>query len=538
MKACLLSAQANGQTVTLPAATIEIDVPNNGSSASSTFKINRDLQIIGTDARLSKIKFGPDSPTYDYSGFYVGPRTTVLFKNCFIEGPSYAGPNGENNRLTYAILQTGMTYSSSGAPVYDAPGALRLDHVTVAGEWYTSIQGAHGDTLLEFTDCDITGYTQCVTWSASYNTGKKLHAKNTYFHDAGLPGKGHLIYISPPVSFDIDNCRFGGNQRYAIHHYGSGALRPQYAILRNSVIENTCKDGIETTNVGFTQINNTVFNNPGRGVILKGDTAMQDCTFNSLTGVTTYDDHSNVQVSITRCRFNTSSVSVITSVWPNCVWNISNCDFQGLNAGSSCISSGAAGTQVSVSNCRFTGAWRRGIYATAGSYSISGSSFQGSFVEAAITYENSSGAVGQMDVNNCSFQNTGRSLWAQNGASGKITGGGNTFAGRQPEGKSGMFQLLQLGTQAAPNSLQSASQIAPHFNYNYYAVTGTAQINYIKVGNSDVINKMCAGRITLLSNGWSLSSTGNIRPRTTARRPVGALVVLVHNSQTDTWQEQ
>lgn len=532
MKACLQVAQTSGKTVLLPAATIEIDVPNNGSSASSTFKVNQNLQIKGANAQLSKLKFGPESPTYDYSGFYVGPNTSVLFKDCIIEGPTYAGPNGEWNRLTYAILQTGQSGTR-----YNTPGDLRLHNVDISGEWYTSIQGAHGDALLELLDCDISGYTQCIQWSATYNYGKKVHAKNTYFHDAGWPGKGHLLYLSPVVSFDIDNCRFGNNYRYAIHHYGSGTLQPQYAILRNSIIENTCKDGIETTNNGHTQILNTVFNNSGKGVILKGDTSMQDCTFNSMTGVTTYDNHTNVNVSITRCKFNSASVAVVTSVWPNCVWDISDSDFAGRGTGGSCISSGAAGTQINVTNCRFTGSWKRGIFAFAGSYSVSGCNFQGSYEEAPVIFDDSTGRIGQMSVNNCSFQNSGRSLWARSGASGKVSGSGNSFAGRQPEAKAGMFQLVQLRSQTAPSSIQSASQISPHFNYNVYNVTGTAQINSIKVGNSDFVNKMCSGRLTLISAGWSLSNSGNIRPRTTARRPVGAVVVLVHNSQTDIWQE-
>lgn len=533
MKACLQAAQTSSQAVILPAAVIEIDVPNNGNSAASTLKISRDLQVIGTDPMLSKLKFGPESPTYDYSGFYVGPSTNILFQDCIIEGPSNPGPNGEYNRLTYAILQTGQSGTR-----YDTPGELRLHNVKIKGEWYTSMQGAHGDALLELLDCDITGFTQCIQWSATYNYGKRLHATNTYFHDAGLPGKGHLIYASPPVSFDIENCRFGGNFRYAIHHYGSGTLRPQYAILRDSVLENTCSDGIETTNTGFTQIINTIFNNSGRGVILKGDTAVLGCTFNCMTGVTTYDNHSNVHVSITHCTFRTPSVAVITSVWPNCTWDISDSDFAGGGTGGSCVSSGAPGVQVSLRNCRFTGSWKRGLYASAGTYDVSGCTFQGTFGDAAVFYDDSSGQIGQMNVNNCSFQNTGRSVWAPAGASGKISGGGNSFAGRQPEGKAGMFQLLQLGSRTAPSTIPSASQIAPHFNYNAYTVSGTAQINYIRVGSTEVINEMCGGRLTLISNGWSLSNTGNIRPRSTARRPVGAVVVLVRNSLTNTWVEQ
>ena len=53
MKACVESAMASKGTVSLPSGTIEIDVPNLGSSAASTLKIKRDLQIIGADRHLS-----------------------------------------------------------------------------------------------------------------------------------------------------------------------------------------------------------------------------------------------------------------------------------------------------------------------------------------------------------------------------------------------------------------------------------------------------------------------------------------------------
>jgi hypothetical protein len=141
MKTCIESAQASGAAVLLPAGTIEIDVPNNGSSASSTFKVKRNLQIVGADRRLSKLKFGPEAPTYDYSGFYVGPNTWVSFKNLTIEGPSDPGPEGKFNRMTYAILQTGMGYNSTGGKVYNTPGELRLEGVTIAGEYSGRARG-------------------------------------------------------------------------------------------------------------------------------------------------------------------------------------------------------------------------------------------------------------------------------------------------------------------------------------------------------------------------------------------------------------
>jgi hypothetical protein len=550
MKACIDAAVAANSSVLLPAATIEIDVPNNGSAASSTFKIKRNLSVVGADRRLSRLKFGPEAPTYDYSGFYVLPNTWVSFKNCTIEGPSDPGPKGKFNRLTYAILQTGMSYGASGAKVYDTPGELRLEGVNIAGEWYTSIQGAHGDVPLVLIDCDITGYTQCVTWSATFNFGKRLYAKNTYFHDAGLPGKGHLVYISPCVSFEIDNCRFGGNYRYAIHHYGSGRLRPKFARLSNSKFESTCADGIETANAGLTEITNCTFDNKRRAVSFKGNTTIQGCTFNNGSIATTYDIHSNVKITISGSKFNGGGV--ITSVWRDCTWNISDCDFIGTGAHSIGVANGAPGTQIHIDKCRFSGTWKRGIRAGGGSFLVTNSSFEGNYTEAAVIYDDTTGDVAELNVSNCTFKNAGRSIWAQNGASGKIKGKDNYFASRMPEVKlagnnetthlsesgMGMYQSLQLRKAASPDKLASNNVLGPSFNYDSYRVTGTARINSIKLGGRDDVTRMCAGRLQLVAEGrWSLGDAGNIKPLTTGARKAGEVVTLVYDPQTGFWVE-
>jgi hypothetical protein len=550
MKACVESAMASKGTVSLPSGTIEIDVPNLGSSAASTLKIKRDLQIIGADRHLSKLKFGPESPAYGYSGFYVGPNTMVSFKNLTIEGPRDPGPEGKFNRLTYAILQSGMSYSSPGRATYDTPGELRLENVTIAGEWYTSIQGAHGDVPLVLLDCDITGYTQCVTWSASFNLGKRLYAKNTFFHDAGLPGKGHLIYLSPSVSFEIVNCRFAGNYRYAIHHYGSSKLTARFARLINSKFEASCADGIETTNTGLTEIINCVFDNKRRGVSLKGNATIQGSTFNCQTGVTTYDNHSGLTINISRCKFRSPAVAVITSVWPACEWKISDCDFVGTGPNSVGIANGAPNTRVYIANCSFAGVWKRGIRASAGSYRVNGCVFTGSYVEAAVIFDAAADSAGELGVFKCTFKNSGRSIWAANGASGKVVGEDNFFESRQPEAmnerkddplkpsSATMYQRLQLRKGQSPLRLASADVLMPSFNYDTYQITGAATINSIKLGGRDDVTRMCVGSIHLQALGqWLLGDSGNIKPLAPAPRRVGEIVTLVYDPQTGFWVE-
>lgn len=543
MKACIESAMTANESVVLPAGTIEIDVPNRGSLEASALRITRNLKVTGVGLRSTILKFGPESPAYRYSAFYVGPGTDVYFRNLTIEGPADPGPNGEFNAGTCGIRQVGSSSGPSGT-INDNPGRIRLKKVAVAGEFYTGIMGDHGDVSLELTKCDITAYVQCVAWFASSNAGKSLLATATYFHDAGLgadledPVKGHLVYLSPCVSFDINKCRFGGNFRYAIHHYGSSVLSPKFARLSHSEFEASCADGIETTNTGFTEIISCTFDNKRRGVSLKGNTSIQDSTFNCSTGVTTYDHHSDVKVNITHCTFRTLAVAVITSTWPDCEWNISDCDFTGRGSGSIGVANGARGTQITVTNCRFSGEWKRGIYAGAGSYEITECGFDGSFVEAAVTYDDTAGVIGQMVVNNCTFSNAGRSISAVNGASGKLTGDNNYFAARQPNAKAVMYQGLQFRKASSPENLASGDILTPNFNYDSYRVTGDSRINNVKLGGSDEITRMCAGKLQLVAGGaWSLGDIGNIRPLSTGARVKGEIVTLTHDPQSGIWVE-
>lgn len=543
MKACIDSAMAAKEPVVLPAGTIEIDVPNKGSLETSALRITSDLKITGDGKDSTTLKFGPDSPTYRYSAFYVGPKTDVFFKGFTIEGPSDPGPNGEFNAGTCGIRQVGSSQGPSGT-VNDNPGRIRLKKFAIAGEFYTGIMGDHGDVSLELTKCDITAYVQCVAWFASFNAGKSLIATKTRFHDAGLgadledPVKGHLVYLSPCVSFDIENCTFAGNLRYAIHHYGSSLLSPKFVRLVNCEFEASCADGIETTNTGLTEISNCSFDNKRRGVSLKGDTSIQDSTFNSSTGVTTYDIHSGVQVSITRCAFSSGAVAVLTSAWQNCEWKITDCDFVGKGSASIGVANGARGTQSTIENCRFTGDWKRGIYAAAGRYLVTSCNFAGNYGDGAVIYDDTEGVVELLNVDGCSFENTGRSVWALNGASGKVVGGGNFFATRQPIAKAAMYQNLQLRKGESPDKLASASSLIPSFNYDSYRVTGTATINNIQLGGSDDTTRMCAGKLHLTAvDAWSLGGTGNIRPLATGARRVGEVVTLVRDQQTGLWIE-
>jgi hypothetical protein len=167
-------------------------------------------------------------------------------------------------------------------------------------------------------------------------------------------------------------------------------------------------------------------------------------------------------------------------------------------------------------------------------------------------YDDVSGDIGQLIVDKCTFKNTGRSIWAQNGSSGKIKGSNNFFAARMPEARrparnnttdpsvavQDMYQGLELRRGAAPEALVSGEVIAPSFNYDRYRVTGAGRITSIKIGGSDDVTRMCAGRLVLVAEGgWALSEGGNIKPLTGVARRAGEVVTLERDAQAGLWVE-
>jgi hypothetical protein len=542
---CVQAAISSHQPVILPANTIEMDLPNLGCLDCSAIQVNGTLEIRGTDRALSKIKCGPESPTYHYSAFHAAPFSNLTITDSTIEGPANPGPNGYNNFLTTAIRQIGAVQDASGFR-YDCPGSVILQRVNIAGEFFNGIIGDHGDVLLELTDCDLTGYIQAVAWHAAFNTGKRVIARNTYFHDAGLTAtaadpkpRGHLFYPSPCVSLDLDNCRFGGNHNFAIHHYGSSNLAPQFVKINNCTFESTCHDAIETTGSGFTEITNCTFNNANRGVTLKGPALVTDSVFNGPTGVSTFDSHSNYQLSILRCRFErVTGVGIATTFWSQCNWTVLDCSFSGASPSAIAIGDGGIGSNMYLSNCTFSGTWGRGIHAVFGNYFLNGCTFSGSYSAAAVQHEDYSGTVNQIQVDNCNFLNTGQSVWGYLGASGVISGSGNQFSVNQPMTSTAGYHRLKFRRAVAPNTLTSGSMLAPNFNYDSYRVSGSAAINNIRVGGMNEVDRMCSDRLVLIADGsWSLTNTGNIRPLHTGARAVGSTATLIHDPQTNIWSE-
>lgn len=412
MVQAIAAATSTNKLLRFPAGVIEVEVPG-GQLKAFRLKGGLTLTGAGTDS-TSSLRFYPDSPTFAYYGFALDPRASLSLKDVSIVGPTNPGPNGALNKITNAINQSGQQGTA-----YNLPYFVRLERVRIEGEWYVAIQGGSGDGPLELIDCDITGYTQCVAWQATYNGGKTFLARNTRFHDAGIPGKGHLIYLSKPVSMDIDNCTFAGNHRLAIHHYGSGTIQPAKAILQNSTFENTCANGIETANVAQTKIINCRFNVQDRAINLTGNALIEDCQFNGCS-INTYDDHSNVTVNINRCKFTNGAV--ITSVWKGCTWNITDCEFDGC---STCIGNSAPGTKMNITSGKFRGAINRAVVVSGGQAVVANSSFEGSFNEGGVIIETTD-PLAKLLVQSCdfrsgSFLNTSRQVWVKRAPVGAVT---------------------------------------------------------------------------------------------------------------------
>jgi hypothetical protein len=557
-QACVDDAVSGKRSIVLPPDTIEIDVPNLGSFWGSGVRVSRDkgrrLTVTGAEQNLSRIKCGPNAPSYEYALFIAGPDTSLYLNDLTIEGPSDPGGVDTNVRNTAAISQIGFTQTASGGIDVNHVGEVRLNRVTIKGEFATSIQGNHGDTLLDLVDSDIAGYINGVAWYGPRNTNKRLHARNTYFHDAGFMTptgpRGHLVYCHPNVSIDFENCRFGGAMRSSIHHYGSSSLPPQYARIIRCTFDDTCLYGAETTNTGSTLIMGCVFNVRNQGLTLKGEADIIDCTFQCPAGIAYFEGKPNFRLNVSGCRFYTPSGAI--SLRPdasNGIYRISDSVFQSDVSSTVMIGGGTGNdgtflaSSVYVENCTFGGAGAyRAIKGSRGSYYITGCRFSGPLT--AVQQDDTNGLLDRIEVTGCNFENTGPTIWAYSGGVGKTHGRSNYFApnSRQPEANlsanPAMYANVELREQLSPASVASTSTLCVHFNYKTWHVTGAARIDNIRAGCASQNNRMASGPVVLIADGsWSLGNAGNIRPLTTGPRSAGAAVTLVHNPQTDIWSE-
>jgi hypothetical protein len=553
LQACADVAVSKKRIIVLPPDTIEIDVPNLGSFWGSGINISRakgkKLTVRGAGQNLSRIKCGPNAPRYEFALFISNPDTSLTLENFTIEGPSDPGGSGVNVYNTAAVSQVGYYQTSAGIDV-NHTGEVRIHSVTITGKWATSIQGNHGDTLLEIVDSDITGYINCVGYFGALNTNKRFHAVNTYFHDSGFVDsggpRGHLVYCHPNVSIDIENCRFGGAMRSSIHHYGNSKLPPQYARVVGCTFDNTCLYGVETSNTGSTLIKDCVFNVKNQGVTAKKEVDVIDCTFQCPNGIGFFEGGVDFRLNVTACRFytNVGAISLRPDV-SNAVYRISDSIFQSDSVRTIMIAGGTgnegtrAASSVYIEGCTFGGAGAyRAIAAQRGNYYISNSKFSGALN--AIQQNDDYGLLERIEVTGCTFENTGQSIWAYSGGPGKMFGWNNYFApnARQPEAHGSLYAHIKPRKQVSPTPLSSAATLRPNFNYDTYHVSGVTRVINVQMGGSESSNRMFSGELQLIADGrWSLGDTGNIKPLTTAARVVGSAVVLRYNPEQGYWLE-
>jgi hypothetical protein len=96
---------------------------------------------------------------------------------------------------------------------------------------------------------------------------------------------------------------------------------------------------------------------------------------------------------------------------------------------------------------------------------------------------------------------------------------------------------LREGLDAAVRS--SAATLRVGTNHDTVRVSGTAAVATLELGDPAAVTQYFHGATLRLiaGDGWSTGETGNIRPKTTAPRAVGAVVTLTYDAIAGLWRE-
>ena len=121
----------------------------------------------------------------------------------------------------------------------------------------------------------------------------------------------------------------------------------------------------------------------------------------------------------------------------------------------------------------------------------------------------------------------------------KTRGSENTFSNGCSIQVNAGYSNLQLKQGIAVDAVASTGSMYVPMSFDTFRITGTATINSLLLGFSGISHQCFNGAsVKLISvDGFTLSTTGNIVPLSTAARAAGTVVSLVYDQATTKWRE-
>jgi hypothetical protein len=533
-----------------------IDPAVNGGNVDQLV-ISDHLVMFGAGMDCTKLQFGPDFPQYPYDGFVLESNKNVQMIDFEIIGPptvdttrNLDGPNPSADTCGLRIKDCSTTAN------------IFCERIKWSQKWHNGIileQGVGMGTLLtRMIDCDMWCYEQCIAFFGPNGSDRTLHCRNVWFRNSGIPAednlgivRGHTLYFHPNGNLYLEGCRFDVSQRYAIHmHSGETVTTPGVfnrihncyfgpgitaGILMSETspvewiggeyrgggnisvpIALTCigvnfdpqnSSFVVSNGIGFTKaVGSFIGCNFGNYFRLEPDSGtwlIQDCT--AIRGVPIAGGSMQVPIQ---------------PIGP-CSVTVKGGRFYGGNPATqkaTAAISASGGAMVYVRDVLFDGVY--GYHPYDGPVQ---------------TYDTST-----MDIEGCVFDvaNGNPALSTDNTSNaGILTGRNNYFKSGLPSISTNV-QYLAGRVGLSPTPVSSATSITLDcFNFDRFHVTGTNAINTIVPGSAAATLGF-AGEVFLHADAaWSLGSSGNIRPQSTAVRVANEVVHLVYDPVAALWQE-
>lgn len=385
-----------------PTGAYRVQLTGAEPGVTDRITIPADLKIQGAGRGVTTIHF--DSPSSDlaWSGFRVAADFNLEINDLTLRGPD-VGTNVSSSLIYREGPRAGVAYDA----------VIRLHRVELAGEAGNAIVGGSGTLSpwtgslgLELEDCDVTAWMQAVSWFCGYTDGNALHylhARRTRFHDAGLTieenpkqtGRplGHLIYVHPNTSLDIQDCHFDNAQRYAIHWYGQSPIgSPRYARIAHCDfgpgVEGTAiltTDRIGTT----TLITDCTFQNQGDAVQTRSAVTARGCVFaqqgNVLSALSAYTNAEERAATVVNIENSTIEGGDITQPFPEHGSSVTvrGCVFRG---DSRVVNNGTGSSVLKVIDCVDEAIASKWIMAYSGQVVVQGNTIKGHHIAGAISF--------------------------------------------------------------------------------------------------------------------------------------------------------
>lgn len=527
------NAQSSGRLLRLPPGIIETEF-----DASNTGIVVTNLICTGAGKHQTILTYFPEAPGFAYYGFSVSAGGRLILRDVTLKGPTN----------TASASTAGVHYNGYADSVTNSFGYTLLENVIVATNFSRAFQSDAGsvvtnhggDVTHEFVDCDFSADSQGVAVFSGNGIKKKLHARGTYFRKAGTTDQHHLIYVHPIVDMALSNCRFGQTalNGYGIHNYsGSTDLINNYNYVENCVFESGVSQGI--LNEAPMRIAGCEFRTSRGGIIAGNTNWVTGCLFrgtNTATYMFSTYGSSPIETTMRDCSFYSPlGMSCAVGSASNVTWQIYNTIFACTGPGLLLNSDGVT--------CHLTGGEflmnGRGIDCSASDLFVRDVSFRGdaTIFFGAIRLQGTT-VTNIVTVNDCRFLSTTRGMLTESGWVGKLSGANNDFGGTDLEQSSDVRHYIQARSGLFTNAVASAGSVSLNASYDIFRVTGTTTIDNIYMGNASEVKFFGGTKLQLIVDGtWVTSSSGNLRPLTTAARTSNTVARLVYDSVTGLWYE-